>query len=204
MELLSPFAIAFASSFVGTIPPGTLSLTIIQLGLNNQIRVAWRMAFAAAMIEYPYAWIAVEFDHFISRSLNMKDHFHLLSGSVMILLGVLTLWASVKPSKISKRFQSSGFRKGMLLAILNPLAIPFWIAMTAYLRSQQWVDLSDGLEVQAYLFGVSAGTLALFMLLAYLSKKVVSQYETTALLHKTPGVLLVVLGLYSFTEYTFG
>lgn len=204
MELLSTFAIAFAFSFVGTIPPGALSLTVIQLGLNDQIRAAWRMAFAAAMIEYPYAWVAVEFDHFINRSLDIKEHFRLLSGSVMLLLGILTLWASAKPSKISKRFQSSGFRKGMLLAILNPLAIPFWIAMTAYLRSQRWVDLSNSFEVHAYLFGVSAGTLSLFMLLAYLAKKVVSQYETRTFLHKTPGVLLIVLGLYSFTEYIFG
>lgn len=204
MELLSTFAIAFAFSFVGTIPPGALSLTIIQLGLNRQIRVAWRMAVAAAMIEYPYAWIAVEFDHFINQYVDIKENFHLLSGTVMILLGVLSLWASAKPTKISTRFQSSGFRKGMLLAMLNPLAIPFWIAMTAYLRSQGWVNLSDGLEVHAYLLGVSAGTLALFMLLAYLARKVVSEFETGAWLHKIPGVLLIVLGLYSFTEYIFG
>ena len=40
-ETLITFGIAFFFSFVGTIPPGTLSLTIIQLGLGNKINIAW-------------------------------------------------------------------------------------------------------------------------------------------------------------------
>jgi threonine/homoserine/homoserine lactone efflux protein len=203
IEVLLTFAIAFFFSFLGTIPPGTLSLSIIQLGLNHHINAAWRMAFAAALIEYPFAWIAVEFQEFVIQSLDLTNNFHLVTGVVMVLLGVLNLWSSAKPSKFSQRFEASGFRKGMVLSLLNPLAIPFWMAMTAYLKTHGWIDLSDKIEIHAYLLGVSAGTLVLFMLLAYLARSVVSHFKTNGFLQKTPGILLILLGLYSFAEYIF-
>ena len=203
-ELLQTFLIAFLFSFLGTIPPGTLNLSIIQLGLNQQINAAWRMALAAAIIEYPYAWVAVEFQDFVIRSIEISHHFHLFSGMVMILLGALSLWTSSKPSKFSRRFETSGFRKGVLLSILNPLAVPFWVAMTAYLKTYGWVDLSDQFEIHAYLAGVSMGTLVLFMMLAYLARKVVSHFKTNSILQKTPGIVLIVLGTYAFAAYIVG
>ena len=78
------------------------------------------------------------------------------------------------------------------------------MALTAYLKTYGWIDLSDSVEIHAYLFGVSAGTLALFMMLAYLAKRLVSHLASNALLQKIPGTVLIVLGLYSFSEYIFG
>lgn len=205
MEVLSTFAIAFFFSFIGTIPPGTLNLAIIQLGLDHRIHTAWRMALAAALIEYPYAWVAIAFQEFITRSLEVTDTFQLVTGLVMIVLGVLNLWySSAKPSKLSQQIQASGFRKGIVLALLNPLAIPFWIAMTAYNKSQGWIDLSTQVEVHAYLLGVSAGTLTLFMLFAYLARMIVSQFKTKSILRKIPGILLILLGIYSLVVYISG
>lgn len=204
MEVIFTFCIAFSLSFVGTIPPGTISLTVIELGLKHNINAAWRMALAAALIEYPYAWVAVGFQHFLANSLVFTRHFHLVSALVMVSLGMFSLWSAARPSKFSQRFEHSGFRKGMVLGLLNPLAIPFWMAMTAYLKSHGWVDLSDNYEIHAYLVGVSTGTLVLFMLLAYLARSVVSHFQTNGFLQKTPGVLLILLGLYSFAEYILG
>ena len=201
---LVAFVIAFLFSFVGTIPPGTLSLSIVQLGLRGRIDAAWRMAIAAAMVEYPYAWIAVEFQGFLTRSLEFTHNFHLVSALVMMTLGGLSLWSPAKPSAFSRRFETSGFRKGMILALLNPLAIPFWMAITGYLESYGWVDLSQNAALHAYLVGVSMGSLVLFMLLAYLAKSIVSHLQPSAYLHKLPGTLLITLGVYSLSAYIFG
>ena len=203
-DVLVAFLIAFAFSFVGTIPPGTLSLSIIQLGLDHRISAAWRMALAAAIIEYPYAWVAVEFQDFIRQHVELTDHFRLLGAAVMLLLGILNLISSSGTSRFRERFDSSGFRRGVVLSVLNPLAIPFWMAVTAWLKTYGWVDLSSQLEVHAYLCGVSAGTLVLFMLLAILARKLVSDPARTGMLKKIPGVLLIALGLYEFSAYISG
>jgi threonine/homoserine/homoserine lactone efflux protein len=204
MHLVITFAIAFTLSFVGTIPPGTISLTIVQFGLRHQINAAWRMAIAAAIIEYPYAWIAVQFQDFATRSLDYTRNFHLVSGCVMIMLGMLVLWSSSRPSNFSRRFEASGFRRGVMLGLLNPLAIPFWMAMTAYLKSHGWIELRDNYELHAYLLGISSGTIVLLMLLAYLAKLVVSHFQADGPLQKTPGVVLILLGIYSLGEYILG
>jgi len=203
IETILTFLVAFLFSFAGTIPPGTLNLTIIQLGLKEKIDVAWRMAIAAALIEYPYAWIAVEFQSFLTQSIELTERFHLVSAFVMITLGMITLRSSSKPSQLTKRFEESGFRKGAALALLNPLAIPFWMAMTAYLESYGWVDLSGQLRLHAYLFGVSMGTLVLLMSLAYLARKAVTHFNHHHYLQKLPGTVLILLGLYSLVLYIF-
>lgn len=203
-ETLLTFGIAFLFSFIGTIPPGTLSLTIVQLGLKNKIDVAWRMAAAAAIIEYPYAWIAVEFQALITSSIEWRHGFHIVSGTVMLMLGAVSIWSASRPSKFTAKFEASGFRKGIVLGLLNPLAIPFWMAMTAYLRSYGWIDLSDKVETHAYLLGVSMGTLLLFVTLAYLARIVVSHFNSNAFLQLLPGIVLILLAAYSFYEYIFG
>jgi threonine/homoserine/homoserine lactone efflux protein len=203
MEALITFFIAFFFSFIGTIPPGTLNLTIIGLGLEHRLSTAWRFALAAAIIEYPYAWLAVEFEALITSSPVITDNFQIITAAVMIVLGIFSLWSSKKPSAFAKRFQESGFRRGVLLALLNPLALPFWVAMTAYLKSQQWVDLDTGSELHFYLLGVSLGSLTLLILLAYLARKVVSQFQGNTFLKKIPGITLFILGAYALTQYFF-
>ena len=203
-DVLATFGMAFFFSFIGTIPPGTLSLSIIQLGLSNRINQAWRMSLAAAITEYPYAWVAVEFQEFINSFSGMSRYLHLSASLIMIAFGVLNLWSVVRPNKVTQSLRNSGFRTGILLSIVNPLAIPFWIATTAYLKSRGWVSLSDAISLHAYLLGVSAGTLVVFMLMGYLASRLVSAFRINTFIHRAPGVLLIILGVYSLAAYIFG
>lgn len=201
MEALLSFLVAFAFSFIGMIPPGTINLSIIQLGLSGKISVAMRFSMAAAVIEYPYAWLAIEFEDLITSSTEFTESFQLVTGFVMIVLGVLSLWSTQqKQSSFAVRFQASGFRRGVFLALLNPQALPYWLAITAYIKSVGWLDLSTGLEIHSYLVGVSLGTLAFLMILAYLSEMVEKYFKQNTLLKKIPGYTLIVLGVYSITE----
>lgn len=202
MTILLNFIVAFFFSFVGTIPPGTLNLTVLQLGLENKVSTAWRFALAAALIEYPYAWLAVKFEQLISSSPIFVHNAQLLTAIVMTLLGIFNLLPQ-KSSKISKKFSNSGFARGIILGLLNPLALPFWVGTTAYLNSQHWIDLSTMMGLQAYLIGISLGTLALFVLLIYLANKIASSFRESALLKKIPGIVLLTLGLYAFYQYLF-
>src|SRR5687767_8270396 len=110
MSVLLNFLFAFVFSFLGSIPPGTLNLTVLQLGLEKKINVAWRFALAAALIEYPYAWLAVTFEHYITASPMVLENFKLISAIVMIALGVLNIWSAHKPTRFAEKFQQSGFR----------------------------------------------------------------------------------------------
>jgi threonine/homoserine/homoserine lactone efflux protein len=201
MEALLTFLIAFVFSFIGTIPPGTINLSIIQMGLEHREKAAWKFAVAGSIIEYFYAWIAVEFETLITSSPAVTENFELISAVVMLSMGILSLYTAQKPSKLNERFKQSGFRKGIILGIFNPMALPFWVAMTAYIRSQGWVQLPGKIELHSYLLGVALGGLALLMIFFYLARKVVTYFQGNTLLKKIPGITLILLGVYAVINY---
>jgi threonine/homoserine/homoserine lactone efflux protein len=104
---------------------------------------------------------------------------------------------------IYQKFSQSGFRRGLILGILNPQALPFWLGVTAYLKGQHWITLSSASTVQAYLFGVCLGALSLLISLAYLAKKVIKQFRENQHLKKVPGYTLLLLGFYALIVYLF-
>ncbi|MEO7989055.1 MAG: LysE family transporter [Chryseolinea sp.] len=201
MGAITSFLLALSFSFIGTIPPGTLNLSIIQLGLDKKISIAWRFGIAASIVEYPYAWLAVKFEDLITSSPIITDNIQLITAIVMLSVGALTLWFANRPSDLGEKFKSSGFRRGILLGILNPLALPFWVGTTAYLRGQHWIDLSSTLSLHCYLLGAPLGALAVFMLFAYLAQRIVSEFQQSHRVKKIPGYILLALGCYAFIKY---
>ncbi|HEY9009102.1 LysE family translocator [Ohtaekwangia sp.] len=203
MALIIAFCLAFFFSFIGSIPPGTINLTIVQMGLENRMSIAWRFAIASALMEYPYAWLAVVFEKWITSAPVILEHLQLLTSVVMIVLGILALWSVNKPSSFTVQLNASGFRRGLILGILNPLAVPYWLGITAYMKSQHWVDLSSPWRLQSYLLGVTLGSLAILLTFAYLAKKIADRFQQSVLLKKIPGITLLILGIYALMQYIF-
>jgi threonine/homoserine/homoserine lactone efflux protein len=201
--ILQVFIVGFVFSFLGSIPPGTLNLMVLQLGLERKIKTALRFALAVSIVEYPYAWIAVEFEQVITSSPAIMKNFELWGAIIMTTIGVVSLWTVRKPSTISVKLQDSGFRRGIILSILNPQAIPFWIALTAYLKFQGWIDISTGWRLHSYILGTSLGAMALLTLLALLAKRVASSFKDNRIIRMIPGLVLLTLGVLAFIKYLF-
>ena len=197
---MSTFLIGFIFSFIGSIPPGTINLSVIQLGLKGKLMAALRLGLAAATVEFGYAYIAIEFQFYITSSQLVQDNFTIISAAVLILLGVVNLLPRKSLSKMEIKLDNSGFRKGILLALANPLAIPFWIVVTAYLQANQWLMLNRS-NLLIYIAGISAGTLVLLSLLAILSEKAAPLIKNQSLIKKIPGIVLLSLGVYSLAEF---
>jgi len=201
MMLLQVFLIGLIFSFIGSIPPGTLNLAVLQLGMEYKIKTALRFSLAVAIIEYPYAWIAVVFEDWVTSSPLIIENFQLITAVVMTVLGGFTLWSARKPSEFSVRFNESGFRRGIVLSILNPMAIPFWIGITAFLKAQNWIDLSSQILIHSYVFGTSVGVMILLVLFTFLAKKLAPYVKDHRYVKFVPGLTLLVLGIYAFVKY---
>lgn len=201
MEVINAFVMAFLFSFLGSIPPGTLNLTVLQLGLQHKMDIAVRFAVAAAIVEYPYAWLAITFENVITDNNFIAGNLQLFAGIIMVVLGVLNIFYGTHKTKMVETFHASGFRRGLLLGILNPLALPFWIGVTAYLKSLQWISLSTPFQIQAFLFGICLGAFSLLLLVAQLSKKLLAELKEHILVQRVPGIVLIALGAYAL--FTF-
>ncbi len=199
--IVQVFLVGIIISFIGSIPPGTLNLAVLQLGMEQKVRTALRFALAVSIIEYPYAWIGVVFEDWVTSSPLIVDNFQLITAIVMTVIGAFSIWSARKPSEFSVRFNESGFRRGIILSILNPMAIPFWVAYTAFLKSQGWIDLSTPWLVHSYVLGTAVGVMILLIIFAFLAKRLAHYVKDNRIVKMVPGVTLLVLGLYAFIKY---
>ena len=178
-------------------------MCVLQLGLEKKTWAALRFALAVSIVEYPYAWIGVQFEYWITSSPEIIRSFQLLTAIVMILLGILNIGAARKPVGFVQRFNESGFRRGLVLSILNPMAIPFWIVVTAYLKAQRWIDLSGTGLLHVYILGTSVGAMLLLALFAILADRLAVYTQNNRWIKLVPGATLLVLGLYALGKYLF-
>lgn len=195
--------LGFFFSFIGSIPPGTLNVSILQLGLDGKVKIALRFALAVSIIEYPYAWIGVQFEYWLTSSPVVIENFQLIAAIVMTVLGVVNLIPSKSSTGFSKKFSESGFRRGIILSILNPMAIPYWMGFTAYLKAQGWIDLSTPSLLHSYVLGTSLGAMALLSLLIFFAKKISPYVQGSKWIKIVPGIVLLSLGLYAWTKVLF-
>ena len=187
---------------MGSMTPGTINLSVLRSGLDHKPSVGIRMACAAAIIEYVYAWIAVVFEQMITSSPLVVENFHLLAAIVMLTLGIGTVASSSNTSVIMERFNRSGFRRGLVLGILNPLAMPYWIGATAYFKSQGWIDLGTPFRLHMYLLGVSLGVFTLLLLVTFAARRLsVALKDHAGLIKKIPGVIMIGLGVFALCRY---
>ncbi|MCS6974546.1 MAG: LysE family translocator [Cyclobacteriaceae bacterium] len=199
--LVQVFVVGAVMSFVGSIPPGTLNVLVLQMGLQKKFKQAMRFALAVALVEYPYAWIAVEFEHWIMSSPQLTKNFQLVGAVVMTSLGIFNIRTTRRPTNFSVKFQESGFVKGLILSLLNPQAIPFWIAVTAYLKMQGWIELNSTWQIHSYVLGTSVGTMVLLTLLATMANRMSDLMNKNRLYQFLPGLVLLVLGIVGFVRY---
>lgn len=200
MDLFLIFFLGFFFSFIGSIPPGSINLSVLQLAMKGLLNAALRFALAATIIEFIYAYIAVEFQLLITSSKLVQANFHIISALVLIFLGLFNLFMKKNPGKLAQKLEVSGFRKGILISLANPLAIPFWIAITVYIEGNGWINLSRE-TIFIYITGISLGTLSLLSVVAFLSAKVAPLVKNPNLIRKIPGIVLLGLGLYSLIDF---
>src|ERR1051325_9501762 len=122
----------------------------------------------------------------------------------MTALAVFNLWPSREsPTGFAKKFNNSGFRRGLFLSILNPMAIPYWMGFTAYLKAQGWINLSSPGLLHCYVFGTSIGALALLLTLIQFAQRVAPYVQGSKWIKIIPGLILLALGLYALSKFLF-
>ncbi len=90
------------------------------------------------------------------------------------------------------------FQKGALISLANPLAIPFWLAVTAYLQNHQIIAIGTTASFFSYIVGISAGTFILLVLVAHLASRASLMFQNNFVVYRVPGLVFLAMGLYTF------
>lgn len=193
------FLVTFIVSYMGSIPPGTINISTMQLAIQGKRRAAVFLSLAASLVEFVYAGITVRFQLILSESDWFTDHFYIITAIPMVVLGVANLWTSADSKSFLTKVKAtgrSGFKRGLVLGLLNPLTLPYWLTVTAYLQTHKLISL-DGALFWYYLMGISVGTFLLLISIILLGKKFSNIADNQFLVHRLPGLIFIGLGTYN-------
>lgn len=175
---------AFSISFLGSLPLGTLNVSVSELVVTHRNAAAVEFGAGAIAVELLLVRVALVA---IDQLARLRRLFRLFQGlTVMILLTLAA--SSLKAAWQHQPLQASASAlaylhplvAGLLLSLLNPLHLPFWMGWTAALRSKGILD-PTGRAYNMYLIGIGLGTS-----LAFVCYGVVGDYLQTHIERQQP------------------
>jgi threonine/homoserine/homoserine lactone efflux protein len=165
---LKLFLAGLAISFFGSMAPGTLNMTTLQVSAFDSVQSALWFAFGAVIIEMIYAALAVTMLHRIKIPKKWKKTAEWIFVAGLICYGSYVLYSQFfnapSPTIEKVSFSGSSFFFGMSLSFVNPFQVPFWMFWGTLLKQRNILDQSTN-SILLYTF--SAGTGAFSLLAGY-------------------------------------
>ena len=190
------FFVGFVACLLGTIPFGPINLTVVKTTVDHDARRGTEIAIAASLIEILEALIAIWFGMVISSFLESNLAIKLGIGLLFVILAVVVVTRESKPAMVDKPSgQESFFKKGLLIAALNPQAVPFWIFALAAI-SQYFEFEYMGITLAAFLAGVFLGKMtALYGFVLASTYLKTHLQESSTLINKVLASVLLFIGV---------
>ena len=193
--IISTFLIGLVVSFLGTLPPGVLNVTVTRITLRQGNRNALLFILACGLVEFVYSYLAVLLTQLVVQNGFIKYLTDGLTVAVLLIMGIYYLRKPISTAVANER-DSRPFSLGVVLSLLNLAAFPFWTIYTTLLIQKGWVTLTNPAWILLYVTGISLGTLMGLWVFVWLSGRV--KVWLTAYAHRVDqatGLLLVGLAI---------
>lgn len=190
------FFVGFIACFIGTIPFGPINLTVVKTTVDYNRNRGTEVALAASIVEVFEALIAICFGMVISAFLESNVGIKLFIALVFVVLAIVIFTRKPDPAlKDARDDQQSFFKKGLLIAALNPQAVPFWIFALAAI-SQYFEFEYMGLNLALFLVGVFVGKiLALYGFVVASGYLKTHLQESSLLVNRILAGILLFIGI---------
>ncbi len=174
MHLLILFFATFSAAFVATVPPGLLNMnaakTSVEKGKHNGI--IYSLGVSTTIIIQAY--IGVLISKFLHNNPAVVD---ILLKIALVVFGFFAFYFFVlakqnkKPKKkVVKKSKRNSFFKGVLLATLNLLTIPYYSTLNAMWKTAGWIKF-EFQDIIVFILAAGLGTFSvLYLYTIYFNK----------------------------------
>ncbi|WP_299461963.1 LysE family transporter [uncultured Microscilla sp.] len=197
MTYILHFILGFVASFLGTLPFGPINLSMVDTTLKGGLKVGLRFSVAAALVEIAQSLFAYSFGMLITRYLEHNIWIQLTVFVVLFAIGAVFFMRKEKEdASIEGGRQISPFARGAIVGLLNPQALPFWVAVIAALKSSHWLSFAVWDFILLFLLGVSLGKLVALLLYGKLSLWIVQRISSLShWMNRIIGSIFILLAL---------
>ncbi|MEI9920416.1 MAG: LysE family transporter [Bacteroidota bacterium] len=154
----------FIVSFLGSLPPGTTNILMVQLTAARGYEAATWFAAGCMVSEMLCVSLCLLIMERINRAPKLMRALEWVSLMVLIWI-IVSSFATLKGVASSQLQSSPGFPFlfGLILMAMNPVQVPFWAGWTTVLMQRGSLK-HDWLEKVNYVFGIAVGSLVASML----------------------------------------
>lgn len=203
--MLNHILLGFGISFIGSLPLGVLNLTAIEVAVKHRFYQVFLFSFGVILIEYFQAFAALYFSDIIMSNPKIDEWIQVGVIPLFFLIGLAYMLSGYKEQKAKKEGAQKSkvsekeiapIYKGIMLSIINPLAIPYWLAVSTAFKSTG--QLQSGMYyTQCFIIGVVTGTfvaLSLYGALGEVLEKKLAKYEVY--FNSVIGLMLIGLAIW--------
>jgi len=202
--IIDHFILGFWVSFVFSLPPGMISLNVLQTTIYKGLRSAMYLSLAAVLVEGVQAFTGIKFAELINSSPGLKLGIEIFVIPVFLIMAAINFYNGFKELKrkgssaeTKPKRTISSFGKGLIVSALNPVAIPFWVIQSVFFQNKGWLDVSKNSYILVFTIGTTMGTFACLMMYGVLSLFIAKKIHAIKVwINMVIGVLFFGLGVY--------
>jgi threonine/homoserine/homoserine lactone efflux protein len=186
-------------SFLGSLPLGTMNVTVTQLSVSDGIRSGFLFAVGSMVVEVIIVRIALVTMKWLARQHRIFHLLEYVTTSVILFLAIASFIAAYKMAGFATSLPVKSitpFWTGAFLSLTNPLHIPFWLGWSTVLMNKNILK-SDPMEYNWYVTGIGLGTMFGFAVFIYAGSSLVIQIQQhqTLLNYAIGSVLLLTAAI---------
>jgi len=178
-KLLRPLFWGMLVSFLGSLPLGTMNVTVTQLSVTNGIKAAFFFATGSMIVEVIIVRIALVTFKWLARQHKLFRLLEYITTSVILFLAIASFVAAYKMAGFATSLPVKSitpFWTGAFLSLTNPLHLPFWLGWSTVLMNKNILS-PDPIEYNWYVSGIGLGTMFGFAVFIYAGNSLVTQIQ---------------------------
>lgn len=175
------FFIGFVISFLGSLPLGTLNILVANLAYKDYKEAIW-FGLGAIIIEMLIVVVGIKTVQHLNRLYYLVRIMKVFMVSVLFLISWLSfqnfLATNIQGQGTSLFFESHTFISGMVLSLINPLHLPFWMTWVKVLE-KKGIVFHRSSYIVLFMFSIGLGTSLAFQIYASLGNYVIPIFKNS-------------------------
>lgn len=163
IDLIKVFFTGMLISFLGSLPLGTLNVSAMQIGIQENLKNAIRFSLGVALVEILYVRLSLTGIDWVIEHEMLFNVLQWITVFIFIILAVSSFLIARKKNETKKNIllnnNMNRFWLGITMSAVNPVQIPFWFIWSTYLITNK-VLLPTEMEFNVYTAGIGIGTLS--------------------------------------------
>jgi threonine/homoserine/homoserine lactone efflux protein len=189
-------------NMLGYIPPGNINLSVVQITITRGIRQALYFIGAFSFVEVLFTFGVMRFVQWLSSEINLENSIDIVMIVMFGVLGVIT-WRSRKEMPKEDYSKKDSIKYGLLLGVVNPMQIPYWLFVGTYLIEHEWIDIGY-LSLSIFSIGSGLGAALALYGFARFAQYIKDKFALSSyIVSKSIALLFFALSAYHICKVTY-